>query len=92
MAKKNRGGNRRSRKPQTEKIERDDRIVLEGEVLEALPGTFFKVGLPNGLEILATLAGKMRQFRIRILPGDQVTVEVSPYDMSRGRITWRHRT
>ena len=64
---------------------------MEGEVLEALPGTLFRVLTNGNHQVLATLAGKLRRFRIRILPGDRVKVEVSPYDLSRGRITWRHR-
>lgn len=89
MAKNKKSKSGRGQK--TEKEERDDRIVLEGVVVEAKPSTLFLVKLVNGIEILATLAGKLRQNRIRILPGDQVTVEVSPYDTSRGRITWRKR-
>ena len=70
--------------------ERQDKIELEGVVVDALPGTWFKVKVNNGgAEVLATLSGKLRQNHIHILPGDQVTVEVSPYDMSRGRISWR---
>ena len=69
----------------------DDKIQVEGLVVEALPGTQFKVRLDNGHEILAYLSGKMRKFYIRILLGDRVKVEMSPYDLSRGRITYRHR-
>jgi translation initiation factor IF-1 len=69
----------------------DDKLVVEGTVVEALPGTQFKVRLENGHEILAYLSGKMRKFYIRILLGDRVKVEMSPYDLSRGRITFRHR-
>ncbi len=69
--------------------ERQDRLELKGVVDEALPGTLFKVKVEGGNIVLATLAGKLRQNRIRILPGDNVTVEVSPYDLSRGRISWR---
>lgn len=69
--------------------ERQDKIELNGVVLDALPGTWFKVKVDGGHEILATLSGKLRQNHIHILPGDQVTVEVSPYDTSRGRLTWR---
>jgi translation initiation factor IF-1 len=69
----------------------DDKIVVEGLVVEALPGTQFKVRLDNGHEILAYLSGKMRKFYIRILLGDHVKVEMSPYDLSRGRITYRAR-
>ena len=69
----------------------DDKLVVEGTVIEALPGTQFKVKLENGHEVLAYLSGKMRKFYIRILLGDRVKVEMSPYDLSRGRITFRHR-
>lgn len=64
-------------------------IELEGEVLEALPNATFKVVLPNGHTILAHLSGKMRMNHIRIIPGDKVTVELSPYDLTKGRISWR---
>ncbi|MGQ9902859.1 MAG: translation initiation factor IF-1 [Anaerolineae bacterium] len=64
-------------------------IEVEGEVIEALPGTMFRVKLDGGHEVLATLAGKMRKFYIRILLGDRVKVELSPYDLTRGRITYR---
>lgn len=60
-----------------------------GVVLEALPSTHFKVKLDDGKEIIAHLAGKLRMFRIKVLPGDQVTVETTPYDESRGRIVYR---
>ena len=66
-------------------------ISLEGVVSDVLPSAMFRVGLENGHEVLATTAGKMRRFKIRILAGDRVTVEVSPYDLTRGRITFRHR-
>ena len=69
----------------------DDKLVVEGTVVEALPGTQFKVKLDNGHEILAYLSGKMRKFYIRILLGDRVKVEMSPYDLTRGRITFRQR-
>jgi translation initiation factor IF-1 len=64
---------------------------LEGTVKEVLPNATFRVELENGHTVLATIAGKMRRFRIRVLQGDRVTVEVSPYDLSRGRITFRHK-
>ena len=64
---------------------------MEGVVEEALPGTKFQVKLENGHMVLAHLSGKMRKFYIRILPGDQVTVEVSPYDLNRGRIIYRRK-
>ncbi|MBD3247697.1 translation initiation factor IF-1 [Candidatus Falkowbacteria bacterium] len=66
-----------------------DFIELEGEVLEAMPATTFKVLLDNGHEILAHLSGKMRMYKIRLLPGDRVKVQMSPYDLSKGRITFR---
>jgi translation initiation factor IF-1 len=69
----------------------DDKIQVEGTVVEALPGTQFKVKLDNGHEVLAYLAGKMRKYYIRILLGDRVKVDMSPYDLSRGRITYRQK-
>ncbi len=66
-------------------------IEVEGIVIEALPNTTFKVQLENGHEILAHSSGKMRMHYIRILPGDKVKVELSPYDLSRGRITYRYK-
>ena len=70
---------------------KQDSIEMEGVVAEVLPSTMFRVDLVNGHRLLATTAGKMRKFRIRIIEGDRVTVEVSPYDLSRGRITFRHK-
>lgn len=69
----------------------EDKIQVEGTVTEALPGTQFKVELDNGHEVLAYLSGKMRKYYIRILLGDRVRVEMSPYDLSRGRIVYRHK-
>ena len=69
---------------------KEEKISLDGEVTEALPDARFKVKLENEQEILAYVSGRMRKFFIRILPGDRVTVEMSPYDMSKGRITYRH--
>lgn len=66
-------------------------IELEGVVSEVLPNATFRVRLDNGHDVLSTLAGRMRRFRIRVLAGDRVTLEVSPYDLSRGRITFRHK-
>jgi translation initiation factor IF-1 len=66
-------------------------LEFQGEVDEALPNAMFRVTVENGLQVLATISGRMRRFYIRILPGDRVTVEVSPYDPSRGRITYRHK-
>ena len=68
----------------------EDKIRVEGEVTEALPGTQFRVKLDNGHEILAYLSGKMRRYYIRILLGDRVSLEMSPYDLSRGRIVYRY--
>ncbi|TAK13991.1 MAG: translation initiation factor IF-1 [Anaerolineae bacterium] len=68
----------------------EDKIKVEGTVIEALPATQFKVKLDNGHEVLAYLAGKMRRHYIRILLGDKVTLEMSPYDLSRGRIVYRY--
>ncbi len=68
---------------------KDDAIQVEGTVLEPLPNAMFKVELPNGHRILAHISGKMRMNYIKILPGDKVTVEMSPYDLTRGRITYR---
>ena len=69
---------------------KQESIELEGTVSDVLPSAMFRVTLENGHEMLATTAGKMRKFRIRILAGDKVKVEVSPYDLTRGRITFRH--
>jgi translation initiation factor IF-1 len=69
----------------------EEKIQVEGVVTEALPGTQFKVRLDNGHEVLAYLSGKMRKYYIRILLGDRVKVEVSPYDLTRGRIVYRHK-
>ncbi len=66
-------------------------IEVEGKVVESLPNAMFRVELPNGHRILAHISGKMRMNYIRILPGDKVTVELSPYDLSRGRITYRSK-
>ena len=68
---------------------KEDVIEVEGTVVEALPNTNFKVELENGHQILANISGKLRMNYIKILPGDKVKVELSPYDLSRGRITWR---
>lgn len=68
---------------------KDDVIELEGTVVESLPNTSFRVDIGNGHTILAHISGKLRMNFIRILPGDKVTVEMSPYDLTKGRITWR---
>ncbi len=66
-------------------------IKQDGEILEALPNAQFKVKLDNGHEILAHVSGKMRMYYIKILPGDRVAIEMSPYDLSKGRITYRYK-
>ena len=70
---------------------KDDVIELEGPVVESLPNTTFRVDIGNGHIILAHISGKLRMNFIRILPGDKVTVQMSPYDLTRGRITWRSK-
>ena len=70
---------------------KSDMIEVEGVVVEALPNTTFKVDIGNGHTILAFISGKLRMNFIRILPGDKVTVEMSPYDLTRGRIAWRSK-
>lgn len=72
-------------------MSREDAIKIEGTVVEVLPNTMFRVELPNGHRILAHISGKMRLNFIRILPGDKVTVEMSPYDLSKGCITYRQK-
>jgi translation initiation factor IF-1 len=70
---------------------KEEKIQVEGTVIEALPGTQFRVRLDNDHEVLAYLAGKMRRYYIRILLGDRVKLEMSPYDLTRGRITYRQK-
>ena len=70
----------------------EGKVLAEGKVIEALPGTQFRVRLDNDHEVLAYLFGKMRKYYIRILLGDRVRVEMSPYDLTRGRIVYRYRT
>ncbi|WP_323617125.1 translation initiation factor IF-1 [Erysipelothrix rhusiopathiae] len=72
-------------------MSKENVIEVDGVVLDILPGAMFKVELSNGHEILDHVSGKIRMHYIRILPGDRVTVEISPYDLSRGRITFRHK-
>jgi len=79
------GDRTRERAPKTDKLE------FDGVVTEALPNAMFRVKCDNELQVLATISGRMRQYYIKILPGDRVTVEVSPYDPNRGRITYRHK-
>jgi translation initiation factor IF-1 len=70
---------------------RTDLIQVEGKVTELLPNTMFRVELPNGHQVLASISGKMRLHFIRILPGDKVLLEISPYDLTKGRITFRQK-
>ncbi len=70
---------------------KDEAIEAEGKVIETLPNAMFRVELDNGHKVLAHISGKMRMHYIRILPGDRVVVELSPYDLSRGRIIYRHK-
>ncbi len=72
-------------------MSKEDVIEVEATVVETLPNTVFKVKLSNGVMILATVSGKIRMHYIRILPGDRVKVEISPYDLTRGRITFRYK-
>ncbi|MEF2146100.1 MAG: translation initiation factor IF-1 [Desulfovibrionaceae bacterium] len=72
-------------------MSKQEGITVQGTVEEALPNAMFKVELENGHEVLAHISGKMRKFRIRVMPGDTVSVELSPYDLTRGRITFRPR-
>ena len=70
---------------------KDDAIVLEGTIIESLPNAMFRVELENSHKVLAHISGKMRMHYIRILPGDKVQVELTPYDLTRGRITYRYK-
>ena len=72
-------------------MSKEDMIEIEGTVLEAMPNAMFKVEIQGGHQILAHISGKLRMNFIRILPGDKVTVEMSPYDLTKGRITWRSK-
>ncbi len=72
-------------------MSKKDVIELEGVIIDALPNAMFKVKLENDHEIIAHISGKLRMHFIRILPGDKVTVELSPYDLTKGRITWRKK-
>lgn len=72
-------------------LSKSDVIEVEGKVIESLPNAQFQVELENGHQILAHISGKLRMNFIRILPGDKVTVEISPYDLTKGRITWRSK-
>ena len=70
---------------------KDDKLILEGKIIEALPNTTFRVQLENGHEVLAHVSGKIRMRFIKVMAGDKVTIELSPYDLTRGRITWLHK-
>jgi translation initiation factor IF-1 len=72
-------------------LSKEEAIEVEGKVIEPLPNAMFRVELDNGHVVLAHISGKMRKYYIRILPGDRVTVELSPYDLTRGRITYREK-
>jgi translation initiation factor IF-1 len=72
-------------------LAKEDVLELEGTVVETLPNAMFKVELENGHQVLAHISGKLRMNFIKILPGDRVTLEMSPYDLTRGRITWRSK-
>jgi len=72
-------------------LAKEEAIEVEGSVIEPLPNAMFRVKLDNGHIVLAHISGKMRKFYIRILPGDRVTIELSPYDLTRGRITYREK-
>jgi len=86
------GGRRRPADSTPQKRSDNDAIEMNGKVVEVLPNAFFRVRLDNNLLVLAHVAGKMRKFFIKIILGDMVTVQLSPYDLQRGRITFRHRT
>ena len=73
-------------------VKKEDAIELEGTVTEPLPNAMFRVELENGHSVLCSISGKIRMNYIRILPGDKVTVQISPYDLTRGRITWRSKS
>jgi translation initiation factor IF-1 len=89
VAERPRPGRRRERR--TLIAEKEEKLELEGEVVEAFRNGMYKISLDNGHEALGYTAGKMRRYRIKILPGDRVKIELSPYDLSRGRIVYRHR-
>jgi len=80
-----------AKKRKREEKEKEEKLELEGTVVEALPSTTFRVKLDSGHEVLAYLSGKMRKYYIRVLLGDRVRVELSPYDLTKGRITYRHK-
>jgi len=84
-------GNRQPKGPIAREVAvKEEKIEVEGEVVEALPSLMFRVKVDSGQEVLAKISGKMRKNYIRLLPGDPVKLELSPYDLTRGRITFRH--
>ena len=85
------GGERPRHLGARQPVPKEEKIEMEGEIVEALPNTMFKVQLDNGHEVLGHISGKMRRHYIRILPGDRVKIELSPYDLDRGRITYRYK-
>ena len=91
MARKSSGNRRGRRAPRPAPAPKQDKIEVEGVVREPLPNAIFRVELPNGHEVLAHLAGKMRQNHIRVLRGDRVLVELSEYDLTRGRVVYRFK-
>lgn len=91
MARKSAGNRRGQRAPRPAPAPKQDKIEVEGVVREPLPNATFRVELPNGHEVLAHLAGKMRQNHIRVLRGDRVLVELSEYDLTRGRVVYRFK-
>ncbi len=72
-------------------VKKEEPVVVEGTVIETLPNAMFRVEIEGGHRVLAHVSGKMRMYYIKILPGDKITVELSPYDLTRGRITYRHK-
>ena len=89
MGKKGGRNNKKEPKEPEEVKDSKDFIEMQGEILELLPAGMFKIKLDNGQEILGHLSGKMRMFKIRLLPGDRVKMQLSPYDLTKGRITYR---
>jgi translation initiation factor IF-1 len=85
------GGSRQAVFGESQDMAKEDSIEVQGTVLETLPNAMFRVEIENGHKILAHISGKMRMHFIKILPGDKVTVELSPYDLTRGRITYRFK-
>ena len=83
-------GSKAQSRPALDDVAKEEPIALEGTVTQVLPGTMFRVALPNGHEVLAHISGKMRKNFIRISVGDRVNVEITPYDLSKARITFRH--